>query len=352
MQSPRLILSAFTLTAAMLGLEVSTFGQEIRLQPISSTCPYTIEDHEGQHGVASLMSLGTAGGTVELEIHISGWRYASCSTDLGAYQATIQSSDYSSGGGESLIPVGWPDTPEDGAYIDTDRPDFVFFGSGSIPVDAVCLATLDYEYGSAVMGDWAVDEGGVYYGGTLILEVPPGAAGIYTIGFNPADTKTFLTGQCDKIPGVSRIPGIITVGDCQPNGILDDEDILYGTSEDCDDNGMPDECETDTDGDGVIDACDPCPQDNPDDTDDDGVCDSNDVCPGAPDVDSDGDGVLDCLDQCPGVDDRIFAPGCVDAIPTVSAWGLVILALLLLTTGKVCFGRRDQAHAETKAGGG
>ncbi|MHC4697805.1 MAG: hypothetical protein ACYTFA_13825, partial [Planctomycetota bacterium] len=57
-------------------------------------------------------------------------------------------------------------------------------------------------------------------------------------------------------------------------------------------------------------------------------------------ADSDGDGIPDCDDQCPGLDDAIFAPDCVDMIPTVSAWGLVGLALLLLTAGKLAFGRR------------
>ncbi|MCP3905246.1 MAG: hypothetical protein GY715_16595 [Planctomycetes bacterium] len=44
--------------------------------------------------------------------------------------------------------------------------------------------------------------------------------------------------------------------DCNSNGILDDIDIANGTSEDCNLNGFPDECELDTNGDGVIDACD------------------------------------------------------------------------------------------------
>ena len=32
-----------------------------------------------------------------------------------------------------------------------------------------------------------------------------------------------------------------------------------GTSEDCDGNGVPDECDGDADSDGVIDGCDDCP---------------------------------------------------------------------------------------------
>ena len=44
------------------------------------------------------------------------------------------------------------------------------------------------------------------------------------------------------------------------------------------------------------------------------------------------------VDLCPGVDDAVFAPDCREAIPTVSAWGLVILALLLFTAGKIYLG--------------
>ena len=42
-----------------------------------------------------------------------------------------------------------------------------------------------------------------------------------------------------------------------------------------------------------------------------------------------------------GIDDL-----CERLIPTVSEWGLLILALLLLTLGKVCFGRRQWAWGE------
>lgn len=81
--------------------------------------------------------------------------------------------------------------------------------------------------------------------------------------------------------------------------------------------------------------------------------------------DSDGDGVDDLCDDCPGVDDAIFGvpvcagtgvpcsddadcgpggiciPACNGAIPTVSQWGLVTLALVLLIGGKLYFGRRE-----------
>ena len=110
-------------------------------------------------------------------------------------------------------------------------------------------------------------------------------------------------------------------------------------------------CGDDSDNDGKVDGCDPCPNDNPDDSDGDGVCDSDDACPFDPNkidpgqcgcgvddhADSDDDGIPDCDDQCPGIDDATFAPHCIDAIPTVSAWGVGILTLLLLTAAKVRF---------------
>ncbi|MBG81002.1 MAG: hypothetical protein CMJ39_09875 [Phycisphaerae bacterium] len=59
--------------------------------------------------------------------------------------------------------------------------------------------------------------------------------------------------------------------DCNENGVLDEEDIANGTSEDCNQNLVPDECEEDCDGDGVINDCDSDP-----DTDGDGLPDNCD----------------------------------------------------------------------------
>ncbi|UCE61445.1 MAG: IPTL-CTERM sorting domain-containing protein [Phycisphaerales bacterium] len=57
-------------------------------------------------------------------------------------------------------------------------------------------------------------------------------------------------------------------------------------------------------------------------------------------ADSDGDGVVDHCDTCDGVDDHVYGPCDKDTIPTVSHWGLIVLALLLVTVAKVYFGRR------------
>jgi hypothetical protein len=66
----------------------------------------------------------------------------------------------------------------------------------------------------------------------------------------------------------------------------------------------PNTNQSDSDGDGRGDACDPCPYDALDDSDRDGVCQGVDVCPGRQDPaqeDQDGDGVGDQCDNCPTV---------------------------------------------------
>ena len=107
--------------------------------------------------------------------------------------------------------------------------------------------------------------------------------------------------------------------------------------------------DTDSDGDSVADCLDPCPYDPNKWVPGTGLGEGPGQCGcGVLDTDSDGDGLADCIDCAPGVDDAVYCPGCAfpecgEAIPTISEWGLVILALLLLVAGKVYFGRRARA---------
>lgn len=122
--------------------------------------------------------------------------------------------------------------------------------------------------------------------------------------------------------------------DCNNNGQDDAIDISSGASDDCDGNGVPDDCQPDSDGDELIDVCDGCPNDSnktlpgicgcgvaDTDGDNDGTPDCNDGCPvdpdktapgicgcGVSDVDGDNDGTPDCNDGCPSDPDKI-APG-------------------------------------------
>ena len=212
----------------VLALTSSTSGAEFAWMPAGATGGYTIDE--------STITLQRGGQVVTLELHLRGWGGAAGNPSLGTYQATVDSSGYSSGAGDPLIPVGWPDSPADGAFIDVDHtnPDYVFLGFSSIP--AVSTASLDYEFGAVIFGGSKVDDGLTYYCVTLRLEVPAGAAGIYTVDFVDQETKTFLRdGGANPIFPVNLHPAVISVG------------VTCMTDEDCnDDNACTiDVCVTD-----------------------------------------------------------------------------------------------------------
>jgi len=81
--------------------------------------------------------------------------------------------------------------------------------------------------------------------------------------------------------------------DCNGNQILDIDEVAKGLADDCNMNQVPDVCEPDLDGDGVIDTCDS-------DADNDGVADDNDICLyllGGP-SDENGRPLADTTGQC------------------------------------------------------
>jgi hypothetical protein len=92
-------------------------------------------------------------------------------------------------------------------------------------------------------------------------------------------------------------------GDCVGAGGICLETGFCVAELDGDDDGTPDSCDDDADGDDVADDEDLCPGrfDDQTDTDEDGVGDACDVCPDTADedqTDSDGDGVGDACDAC------------------------------------------------------
>ncbi len=86
-------------------------------------------------------------------------------------------------------------------------------------------------------------------------------------------------------------------GDCNGNGVADGDDIAGGTSMDCDEDAIPDECEPDCDLDGIIDDCD-----SEADIDGNGVPDN---C----DPDCNGNGLPDAWDISSGTSDDCQGDG-------------------------------------------
>ncbi len=186
--------------------------------------------------------------------------------------------------------------------------------------------------------------------------------------FNPEQTDTDSNGLGDACDDLEE-----EFEDCNSNGVDDADDLLDQTSEDCNTNDLPDECEPDADGDGLIDECDNCPQEpNPDQTDTDGnglgdACDQLEEDPIVdpdpviedPIVDPDPvieDPIEDPIDdpdpvEDPIEDDEAAAEGTGGAGAMCGAGGMGLLPLLALGLGGMNIGRvrnRRRAKAESE----
>lgn len=166
---------------------------------------------------------------------------------------------------------------------------------------------------------------GTLYNFSFESNVEPANDGDVTLGF-------FKPGFPESMTVTMRAP-LLDVVDCNDNGISDAEDLLAGTSDDCDENSVPDECQADCNNNMVADTCDLADgtsqdcngNDNPDECDIDCNgngqpddceafmdCNANEIpdeCEpdcnenGMPDEceadpDTDQDGIPDCEDAC------------------------------------------------------
>jgi hypothetical protein len=194
--------------------------------------------------------------------------------------------------------------------------------------------------------------------------VTPAAPGCYDLTVSDPAASILVQGATGRgywpteVAGVGSLTGLsITVqhgAPCTPGpgacclpdsglctSVLPEECImtLGGTT-----HGSDSVCEGDLDGDGSDGACgDLCPDD------------PNKLLPGLcgcgvvdDSTDTDGDSVPNCVDQCPGMDDLVDVddngvPDCLrqmQAIPTVSDWGLVLFALLVAVSAALVLSRR------------
>lgn len=343
-----------TILIGIVSLHQTASAQIIQLSPVRADRPYDIVDND--------LTLPPGEAVVELQIRLAGWGTVPGMPSLGIYQAALDANGYASGSGAPLRPLGWPETPADGAFIvqsicsqsgapcqvSSDcgpgngaciaNPDYVF--ADLFPIAIVSTDTLGYVFGGIVTGLCTEDEGVDYYGGTLLVQVPSGAEGTYTIGFASGQSDTFL-GDCQgaKLPELTLRPARLTVlsddecvisgpsspcqtdcdanglcdlcelatgasGDCNGNGVPDGCDIASGTSRDCDFSGVPDECEADCNANGQHDLCDIATGQSSD-------CNGNGV-PDDCEPDCQPNGIADPCDLTAGTSDDCNANGVPD----------------------------------------
>ncbi len=163
------------------------------------------------------------------------------------------------------------------------------------------------------------------------------------------DYEAFRTIGC---PGQPLLGSPCKVPDSDGDGVFDNMDKCPDTPAGRKVNAQG--CELDGDGDGVVDGLDKCPNTPPGrkvnaqgcelDSDGDGVVDGLDKCPNTPagrkvnaqgcELDSDGDGVVDGLDKCPTVYAKT-ADGCpapvVEQAPVAAPQKLVLGDVLFET---------------------
>ncbi len=181
---------------------------------------------------------------------------------------------------------------------------------------------------------------------TMGFEVTLGGGVGLSRGYGVPDGR-FLFGMRYESPPRERVvarptpPPLIMLADSDGDGVPDRDDRCPDTAGPAHTFGCPD---IDSDGDGVVDRLDKCPLEAgpaskagcPDqsnlvsDRDEDGIPDQEDRCPdekgtfgnqGCPDIDSDGDGYVDRLDKCPFEpevwNDNRDDDGCPDAGPSL-----------------------------------
>lgn len=225
------------------GLAFAAQAAEFEWKPVSASGSHTITNNQ--------IVLNGANQQVTLELRVSGWDpNLDGNPQLGAYQATLASSGYTSGSGAALSPLTSPNASA-GAFIVTkrctvgqqadpngqrcdlsptcpagafciDNPAFVF--ANLQPLGAVATAEPDYQFGATIQALQGKVDGGIeYYAGTLIVVVPSGAQGTYTLDFIDDPNKTFMVDFF-----AAQISPIVTT----PATIV----IACATSTDCNDN--------------------------------------------------------------------------------------------------------------------
>ena len=252
----------------------------MRLVPVEASGPHTVEGNQ--------IFLPVGGQRVTLELRLSGWDTDSdYSPLLRVYQSAVDATTFSNGMSGSLTYARIPctsnsqcrrawnnpgDTCIDGfcdvasaIFVDMPHPDFIFRDNGAVGATFLNIGLAPL-VGGVIIDESAPppDTGKPRYGATVLLDVPENAEGTFVVSLYPEHTEAMHTFWGPNIwttmPIPALAPAIITLpADCNLNGVEDAQDIADGTSDDCNENGVPDECierEADCNGNLQPDECD------------------------------------------------------------------------------------------------
>ncbi len=394
----RLVIGLLVLNGHALG------GATISLVPVP---PKTVPASNYPPGTTisgTTITLGSVPACVWLELHVTGWAPQELKTvqikiDASGYLGTNAVCPNSPTPGADIVrasqacfanldcrsqiaglaqpcALGEPSTCTGGmcqpGFQNFCNPSWIAPGRGFMVTDyfGPCFASPYCTFGmTSDPGDPLVDHSPSYVG-TLVLDVPPGTKGTYTIGF--IEPETFLQDQttpvAQNIPLEALNPAVIVVpcGRCcfgygsDPvyctEGVSAEEcaDLApnnhFAADEVCPENGGPDcpDCATYADcDDGLACTLDGCvlPAGQCQFTPTNALCDDGVFCNGVETCDPAAGCVPGVAPCAPGPfpcdEDRDRCPS--SEIPTVGTWGLLILALVLATTAKLRFRNRIAA---------
>ncbi|MBI4717246.1 MAG: hypothetical protein HY763_05540 [Planctomycetes bacterium] len=223
----------------------------ISLQPVSATGPYTVVGNE--------ILLRDAGVEVTLEARFFGWSGATGSPQLRAAQAKMDSTSYLGANAEppnpgfDLVPKGYaaPDpnggNRSEGCYQAThfcsangracggsQAPCAPMEGNCEInprlfisccnPIVAVDTSSINYRFGGVTQSPLAADDPldpNYGYAATIVLQVPAGAEGTYTVRFDTDPNETFMVDQDSVlIEGLTLQDARITITHLDPAPLM------------------------------------------------------------------------------------------------------------------------------------
>lgn len=183
-------------------------GATVALQPVRASGAFSIIGEEiflPSGGQRVFIEVRLAGWgpqhlkTWQVNIDSSGYRNDTSSIGPAVQSCTVNSQCVQAFGSGSSCGVATPQGKIcEAGFQDTTRPDWI-----GLDIALVDISTLNYRFGATGLQiNFVEDPGGSRYCGTLVLDVPAGAAGTFVVGM--VRDETFM--DDDTEPNVQTIP--------------------------------------------------------------------------------------------------------------------------------------------------